>query len=660
MNVTRHGGVFYRKGFQASNQICENLEAHLSCLDPGDFVRSARLTDVVMSVTASSGLASLTQPVAAENKVLLAWDGRLDNRSTIASDCKLGPDKVPEDAAVVAIAYSARGPTLWPDVIGDYAVACWDSVTKQLYLARDPFGTRPLYYYIDDSIAIWCSELTYFIDLLGDALVLDDEYIVSYLTATEEQGKTPYRNISSVRPGYVIAIGGDDVSHRQLWDVASCANVKLESDADYEARFRELFAQSLKRRLRPPGKVIAELSGGLDSSSIVCMADQMLDLAKESRERLSTVSYLYDGSRTSDERRFITEIEHLRGISTQLIYDRDIIPLTNILAGARPNCLHLFRETFETLQALIASLGATTLLSGCGGDQVTLNEEIICPDLMPFFKRGEFGTAFRAASSWAHSYKTTTIACLWKSSLLPRLPSRLRRAVTPKQAFPKHWTGNNFSAGTTSPERLRNQRRGSRALDPVRERQCDLLDQSASFTSQCYYRERNCGDVTYPFLDRCLVEFLVGIPADQKIRPNETRSIHRRAMKRVLPEKIRSRRSKEGPDEPMMRALTRCWPELAELFRDSEVSRRGYINGESFLSDLIRAKHGLSLSIPFLARVLSLELWLRGRRSTNVAFTTLPRDTERRESQDHLKHRPFARNLCGQTHPFVETSIGRR
>ena len=610
MNVTRHGGVFYRKDSQTSNRIGESLAAHFSRLDPCGTIRSARMRDVVMAGAASSSLSATSQPLAAEDNVLLTWDGRLDNGSRIAADSKLEPHETCEDAALVARAYSALGSDLWPALVGDYAVACWDSVTRQLYLARDPFGTRPLYYYIDDSTAIWCSELTYLSEFLGEALQLDDEFIASYLLASETPERTPYRNISSVRPGYVTIIGKEEVSHRQLWNAASCAEVRLGSDAEYEARFHELFAQSVRRRLRIPGAAVAELSGGLDSSSVVCMAHQLSGEDREAREKITTVSYLYDGSETADEREFIAEVERLRGVDTHFIRDHNAVPVSSAPEAPRPCGLDLFRDTYEALQEIIERANASILLSGFGGDEITLNEEIFCPDLISLLKGGKPLAAFRSTRRWAQARKTTTARLLWTSGIWPLLPRRLQRALAPRTLFPKSWMGPALLARRRMSEQQVDQ--GPRRLsDVAQRRQCKALNRAVSFTSQCYHREQGCGDVTYPFLDRCLIDFMIGIPADQKLRPTENRSIHRRGMKGVLPDKIRLRKTKQGADEPLLRALSRNGSALLEIFRNAEVHKRGYIEGEAFLGELNRARHGICGFSAALARVLSLELWLQ-------------------------------------------------
>lgn len=505
---------------------------------------------------------------------------------------------------------------------------------------------------------LWCSELTYFLDLLGNNVELDNDYMASYLMATEPQGKTPYRQVACVQPGYVTVVGVKDVTHRQLWSAASCISVTLESDADYEERFRELFAQSIQRRLRVPEVTIAELSGGLDSSSVVCMADRLLDASGTWKGKLQTVSYLHDGSRGADERYFIAEVEQSRNVETHLIQDRNIVPLSAARTTYLPSFASLFSETYKSLREIMESINASVLLCGLGGDEVGLSETSICPNLSRLFKRGHFLKALRASRTWAQAHKTTMAEILWTSAISPLLPIGLQRVPTPGPLFPASWMGPALATRLKSWQRHVKQGRAGRLADPVRRQQSDLLKAAASVTSQCSYRAHGCGDVTYPFLDRCLIEFLIGIPADQKLRPTESRSIHRRAMKDILPEKIRLRKTKQGPGEPLLRALARDWQAVLNIFQTSELHKRGFIDCQSFLPDLIRAKHGICPFTASLARILSLELWLRAHGSER-SHTMM----DKRRQFSYPPATPIhdgAERFDSVHHSFVEASTKRR
>ena len=118
-------------------------------------------------------------------------------------------------------------------------------------------------------------------------------------------------------------------------------------------------------------------------------------------------------------------------------------------------------------------------------------------------------------------------------------------------------------------------------------------------------------DITFPFLHRPLVEFLQAIPVAQLLRPGENRSLMRRAMRGILPDKIVERKTKGNPEEVIVRALIREWPRLRLLFENARVCARGYMDRRPLLAALERARHGCEpLSSPLLSTIC-LELWLR-------------------------------------------------
>src|SRR5260370_19080705 len=134
---------------------------------------------------------------------------------------------------------------------------------------------------------------------------------------------------------------------------------------------------------------------------------------------------------------------------------------------------------------------------------------------------------------------------------------------------------------------------------------------------------QGCIEATHPYVHRPLVEFLQAIPFEQKVRPAETRSLMRRALRGSVPEKILKRRSKRGPDEALFRAVAREWPQLQPMFENARCCARGYVNAEALQAALARVRHGCGLFSFALIQTLSLEFWLRAlERRTSTAKNT--------------------------------------
>jgi asparagine synthetase B (glutamine-hydrolysing) len=116
---------------------------------------------------------------------------------------------------------------------------------------------------------------------------------------------------------------------------------------------------------------------------------------------------------------------------------------------------------------------------------------------------------------------------------------------------------------------------------------------------------------SYPFLHRPLVEFLMAIPLEQKLRIGETRSILRRALKDLLPPEIARRRGKGSTGETFCRGFAGVWPALKPMLADARIYERGYVERGPFLSALDQARHGRVLHVGALLQAISLEIWLR-------------------------------------------------
>lgn len=117
--------------------------------------------------------------------------------------------------------------------------------------------------------------------------------------------------------------------------------------------------------------------------------------------------------------------------------------------------------------------------------------------------------------------------------------------------------------------------------------------------------------MTFPFLDRDLVELCLGVPSDQIVRRGETRSLLRRGLAEMLPPRIARRQDKQGPDEAVLRAIAERWGEIRGMLDEPRVVARGWIEPAAFRQTLQEARFGKpGAGLPGLLGALSLEAWL--------------------------------------------------
>src|SRR6185312_15836498 len=148
--------------------------------------------------------------------------------------------------------------------------------------------------------------------ICGDRFRLSEEYVAGYLAFQPAAHLTPYQEIASVPPGHFVRITASTVQVTKHWTFEPRNRINYQNDADYEEHFRVLFRQAVRRRLRVDSPALAELSGGLDSSSVVCMADSILKDDRDAKA-LHTFSCFDPDEPAEDDLQYFLNVERLRG-----------------------------------------------------------------------------------------------------------------------------------------------------------------------------------------------------------------------------------------------------------------------------------------------------------------------------------------------------------
>src|SRR6266849_6700258 len=212
--------------------------------------------------------ATETQPLVGSSGAVLVFDGRLDNREDLLASLKTSQGVRPDspDPALVLGAYEAFGDRFPERLNGDFALGLFDHRRRQLLLARDAMGVRPLYYCRTRETFLFASEIK---ALLAHPLVSrrpDDDQLAEFLLggpARDNQGFTFFRGVSSVLPGYFVIATPQEFAARRYWDFDATRRTRLGSFQEYAAGFRYHFEQAVRRRLRSAHAVALGVSGGL-------------------------------------------------------------------------------------------------------------------------------------------------------------------------------------------------------------------------------------------------------------------------------------------------------------------------------------------------------------------------------------------------------------
>jgi asparagine synthase (glutamine-hydrolysing) len=561
-----------------------------------------------------------------------AWHGRLDNKHQLCSLLDQQPAQSITNPELILQLYLKYGRSFLSKLLGDYGLSIWDPRECCLILARDPFGCRPLFYKRDPSQLTWCSDLDLLLTWSADSKDIDSEYVADYLLGPRKPELTPYENVRAVPPGSYVCYSQrkQDLQVVLFWTPHSCQSVGLNGDTDYEERFLYLFEEAIRLRLASQREFWMELSGGLDSSSIACMAQRCNKKDRGLISDFQTVSFVYDEAKSSDEREYIDPIEaHLgkRGIHMREDDYRILDSVDEWISVPSP--LHIFGKRYSALAEAMKRGGADTLVKGDGGDQLFWSDSTARLDLADLLSKFKVRSFVKRLRQWSHVSGKPFWDLAWRSGILPNFPALKKHSATPSSSLVSSlvrssFQANEFSFGSAGDTSL-----------PSTRRQLGMISRLQLTTSRCYYHWAGITPI-YPYLHLPLVEFCIGIPFEQKLRPGQSRSVMRRSLRAIVPNAILNRTDKRGPHEAICRALMRHGAQLSREFRNSEVVARGYVDQEPLLLAISAAQAGNYRPTSALLNVISLELWFRSLRSSS-AILSRPKDNGQESLTFHAK-----------------------
>ena len=550
-----------------------------------------------------------SQPHTFNAGKVMMWDGRLDNRDELVAALGSSVASPATDVEIAAAAYNRWRTDCFGRFIGDWALTIWDPLEKALILARDYMAVRHLYYYATQEKIFWCSHLAPLVLLSGRQFVLNDEYFAGYITLHPDARLTPYQEIKAVPPASFVKVRNAHVGVHSYWAFEPTDPIRYKTDAEYEEHYRHLFRQSIRRRLRTDSPVLAELSGGYDSSSIVCMADDLLTRENAPAPRVDTISLFDLKEPEVDDHLYFTKVEEKRG-RTGFHIDAEAsgIPFTLGSLEFCPTPRGQLSDTLKVVRRKILQEGGYRVsLSGLGGDELNgqaADCRVLLGDLLAEFRFGELIDQLKA---WSLLMKRPWILLL-SQAFIQLLPIPLRARLT-KYAQPEPWINRKFSRRLRLPQHKLGLAQGSQFCLPSKR---DWTATLSTLANQMGEDLPALEEKRYPYLDRDLVDFLTAIPMDQLLRPGQRRSLMRRALTGYLPKEVLTRKTKASAGRVFSMLVEKQWPVLEDFFASPLSARVGYIDAPGFRNALCDLKGGnVSASIVDFVRGLTIEFWLR-------------------------------------------------
>ena len=533
--------------------------------------------------------------------------GYIANRPALIAESKNRGESLDEasDAELFAKAYRWWGEKLQSHVLGEYAVSVFDEPHARLFITHDSLGLAPLFYSREPDRFAFASHLEDLVLIIGIDQ-LDEEYIADYLaTGTVISSRTPYANLRRLEPGHSLHWINRRLSVIKTWDIAQIEPLVLGSDEEYGERFRVLLSDGVNAALCSDGKVWSELSGGLDSSSVVSVA------AHSGARGLEAISIVFDSSRSADESEWMKAVIESHSLPWHTINADDAKPFSELPQEfyAEPNSASPGAGLFRLYKALAESHGVRVILSGTGGDQVFCGspKPYYLADFMPF----QMNHLFAALADWKTrnpEERSLMYLCL-RNVLQPSLRYFTHRSLTSADTQAPPWIHPGYHHD------LRWKKRSDFQVAP----RCRSVGHqylaerilSIGFARNDWDQGADSFEFRNPLLYRPLVEFMIAIPWEQKLQPDQDRCLQRRALNGILPERIRQRKNKGEPNEAYFEGLRNGSPWTEFLLNRPRIVDRGYVDDHLWREAVNQARFGWTPTMRHFIAAATLEIWLR-------------------------------------------------
>jgi asparagine synthase (glutamine-hydrolysing) len=544
------------------------------------------------------------QPMfSADKRYVILLNGEIYNYIELREELKMKGYvfRSVSDTEVLLYSYVEWSDSCLHKLNGMFAFAILDTLTNILFLARDRYGIKPLYYYHDQNQFIFASDIPPILSILNNKSEPEDSIIFDYLVLnrTNHSDKTFFKNIKKLQHGHTLTVKGYDININ-CWYSLPDRIFQYESLKFSETEFLEEFKNSIDFQLRSDVPVGTCLSGGLDSSAITSLV-----LSNKQEVDLHSFSAIYQKGQKGDESEYIAEfrdknlkIHYTFPTDDSLLQDLDSF----IVSLSEPVPTTSIYAEYKVME--LAKNHCTVLLNGQGADELMAGYHYF------------YGYYFRdliKSNSWGKflnelfQYTRTHRSVYGLKTLGFSLNPRSLRHFKKHDFLDRTFYNNFYNKDNSLLDNFYNSENLKKFLINHFEYKFEHNLLWADKTGMKFSLETR-----FPFLDHNLVEKTLSIPTNNYIKNGYTKVIMRNAFKGILPEKIRMRKDKVGfstPEADWFKS-EKLQGLLTEVVESESFKSRGYFDVKQCKKELESLKKYKTYSSEFW-KWINLELWFR-------------------------------------------------
>ncbi|OOM09344.1 asparagine synthase-related protein [Clostridium saccharobutylicum] len=513
------------------------------------------------------------------------------------------------DSQIILLSYEKWNEECPKYLVGDFAFVIYDEKEEKLLCVKDHMGSRSLYYSYENNIFSFST----IIEPLKNNKKLNQRWICDFLALKSvvhqfEPEETIYNNIYQVLPATAIIIKDNKLTKYKYWNpLINNKGLKLKSDNDYIEEFKKVFFEAVNSRIDSDKEISIMLSGGLDSTSVACVAASIL---KNKREKLiSYTSIPMDGYNDDTSKyRFADESEYVNSLkdtidNLEINYCKsenkdsvsDIKKFTKILEQPYKTFQNIFWVN-EIMQKVEKRNSKVLLTGQYGNFSISYGDFLV--HIKTLLGRGHLCKVVKEVSECSKLYNQSPITTSKYIIRAFREYKNTRKSLSIQDKYENSPLKMELISKWNIDTRIEKSKYGlinlkcknikelrQYFLDPVMLTQIGNIESKMSLAHGIVQRD--------PTKDKRVVEFCLSLPIGQFVRNGQERLLIKRAMKGILPDKIRLNSFTKGLQSAdwIQRLLPKqkyICDKLEEVIKDEE--SRKYLDIEKLKKQLEHLK----------------------------------------------------------------------
>ena len=566
------------------------------------------------------------QPMISTNKELvMVFNGEIYNyieirETLIAKGYEFRTDS---DTEVIIKSYLEYREKCVEHFNGMWSLVIFDRKNQKLFCSRDRMGVKPFYYCIKDQLLYFSSELK----SLHAALPMDKANlgkVYDYLAYgfRNNDGETFFEDCYELQPGTNLLVEGDKVTFHKYWELKENA-YQHDSSLSYHEEYAALFESAVKLRYRSDVPVALLLSGGLDSTAIAKVTDNLIQQGGLKQGEIQAFIASFPGFKedeTAIAREFVSTCKNIRLHEMQIDTEGTLSNLENIIYALDHPVFSFNVVVHQNIMKACKEKGIKVMLNGQGSDEAYAGYDRYISGVFlvdQFLARNKnFFKEFMALNKLNHYSAKFLISQMLKTTINQSFSAYLRARFQEKTlpclndqfvqenyshynpAYQFSWRGNNFN---------------NYLLKQIKQEGLNQILHYEDVSSMSQSIE-----IRSPFMDYRLMEFAFSIPKELKFKEGVTKLIQRETIGKMLPDSITKNRQKIGFRTPFLEYISdnpAFSAYVAELINTPEFNQKKIWKADK-IRDMFK-KPMENPNFPFW-RIINLEVWSKLYKISNL------------------------------------------